>query len=257
MALSAIVPDPDGERPPNVARLWDEYHRQQRRYGDDSRSPAGRLEDRAQAHRVRLERIEEQIGELLSEQRRLTQELANWEKAIALTLGTEIERIRIQRGEAWSPTPVLGYRMWGIRPDGLHGVRVRWRDPWFVATCRAGAPDEVPHSDGRCGRLGCGIYAAKDPQSLVTGLTGGDVLGLVALTGKVVEHERGYRAREAQVVAVAAGHGERMLVTDDPALVASVFHDPAQALVRWGVPGRDWRAAIGRLVAWEREARAW
>ena len=109
--------------------------------------------------------------------------------------------------------------MWELR-GRLQGVFKAWDRPHYRAGCvtRHGEQDDpdVPHSDGSCGFPPCGIYATKEPGDLVAefGLPEGQrryVYGLVALRGKVVEHERGYRAREARVVA-AAVIGRGMLV---------------------------------------------
>jgi hypothetical protein len=114
--------------------------------------------------------------------------------------------------EFWSPRPVLGFRMWELR-GRLQGAWQAWDGPYREARCvsrRAERDDgEVPHTDGRCGEPPCGIYAFKEPSQLLAafGLPEGsrrNVYGLVALSGKVVEHERGYRAQRATVVAAAA-----------------------------------------------------
>jgi hypothetical protein len=54
----------------------------------------------------------------------------------------------------------------------------------------------------------------------------GLVVGLVALTGKVVEHTKGYRGARAEVVAVGVGLGKRLLVTDDREMIAALFAGP-------------------------------
>ena len=102
--------------------------------------------------------------------------------------------------------------------DGLEGAVVGWR-AWRVAETRAGLrlrsgvyDDEwQPGAElaARClvGGHGvpwvscsCGIHAARKPGEAARYLVGRDdsdivhrVVGLVALTGRVVEHERGWR----------------------------------------------------------------
>jgi hypothetical protein len=49
------------------------------------------------------------------------------------------------------------------------------------------------------------------------------VHGLVALSGKVVEHEHGYRARCAEVMAVVVVRSGAMLCRSDPAWIARLF----------------------------------
>jgi hypothetical protein len=146
-------------------------------------------------------------------------------------------------GAHWSPDPVAGYRYWRIDVDGLHGVRgARWNSPRLDAVCRWGAPGEVPHAAGECGPPPCGIYAAKDPQDVISGysrdaawgmlvgegvrLLEPGVYGAVALSGRVVEHERGYRGARAEVLGVVAAGGRRMAVIDDPAALRELFRDP-------------------------------
>jgi len=159
----------------------------------------------------------------------LHREIADLERGLVLPAPIE---------QAWSPRPVLGYRAWRIHRGGLRGVREQWREPEFRAVC-AGRPlaeqGDIPHHDGLCGRLGCGIYAVKDPAVVAGGprpwlrLFDGTVFGLVALTGKVVEHERGYRAARARVVAAAMVGLGRLTCSADPAWIRAVFAEPARA----------------------------
>jgi hypothetical protein len=98
--------------------------------------------------------------------------------------------------------PILGWRAWRIA-TGRDGLRLRsavYDDEW---------PPGV-EVGARCGHSGhaapatdcaCGIHAARDPAEAVRYLVGRDdpgvvhrVVGLVALTGTVVEHARGWRA---------------------------------------------------------------
>jgi hypothetical protein len=99
----------------------------------------------------------------------------------------------------------------------------------------AGQNEGVPHSDGRCGRLGCGVYALKEAAMLTGPARGaaarpGVVLGAVALTGKVVEHELGYRAQYARAIAAGALWRTRMVVSGDPAWIDRLFADPVVTL---------------------------
>jgi hypothetical protein len=100
----------------------------------------------------------------------------------------------------------------------------------------------VPHAAGECGPPPCGIYVAKDPQDLISGysrdaawamlvgegvrLLEPGVYGAVALSGRVVEHERGYRGARADVLGVVAVGGHRMAVIDRPEALQTLFADP-------------------------------
>ena len=250
------------EDPPHLGRLAAELRRYRLRYGAPAPSPAQRLDDRVRSHRARLRFIDEQMVELAAERRRLAQEIAGYEKGLALVLRTEIERLRERHGEAWSPVAIRAYRVWQLDGGRMRGARTVWPDPWLVAECaRGGGRAEVPHSDGRCGPPGCGIYAAKHPELLLKGfaMAWDGAMGLVELTGKVVEHTHGYRGQRAGVVALGLVGGGRWLTTDDPAVIAAAFHDPAQTLVRWGQHDRSPRAPWARITEYliEREASTW
>ena len=121
----------------------------------------------------------------------------------------------------WSPIPPLGFRMWRLTSQGMRGVVRSWPEPALEAICQRGPG--VPHDDPGCR---CGIYAFKEAAALCP--AGIDfapmaVHGLVALTGKVVEHERGYRAQRGQVLAVALVFGGALICRSDPAWIAGLF----------------------------------
>ncbi|MBM3696439.1 MAG: hypothetical protein FJW79_10985 [Actinobacteria bacterium] len=116
-------------------------------------------------------------------------------------------------------TPVLAFRAWEIAGGRLRGVRVAWPVPTVEARCLdpgrwtfTGAAD-VPHTDGSCGPPPCGIRAAKTAAGALEAVVGREplALGIVALAGKVVEHERGYRAAAATAVGMlVVSRGEAM-----------------------------------------------
>lgn len=100
-----------------------------------------------------------------------------------------------------STEPVIAWRAWALtgRHDGrrlhLRPVAGRTR-PWppmkpAVATCKLGRMHVAPSLECTCGLHGAHdtdiLRRTKDPA----------VLGTVALWGRVIEHEHGYRARFA------------------------------------------------------------
>jgi hypothetical protein len=133
----------------------------------------------------------------------------------------------------WTPGIVLGFRMWEVRAR-LQGAWKPWDSPEHEARClsRRTGPDaaDVPHTDGRCGPPSCGLYCFKEPEQLVAAFglpRGADrwVMGLVSLSGKVVEHERGYRAQKARVLAAAVvGRGQMIRIEGDARLQALFAH---------------------------------
>jgi len=133
----------------------------------------------------------------------------------------------------WSPTPVLAYRLWWIRNNVVHGARTTWDVPYLDAHCPVRNDGACPHSDGRCGPLGCGIYGLKDPRRLRGWLhlrtARGWIAGLVAMSGKVVEHTYGYRAERADVVAAVVAFRGRISAGTAPDWMTDLFADPAGA----------------------------
>lgn len=127
----------------------------------------------------------------------------------------------------WSPSPAIGYRVWELKPSGFSGVRDVWTSSSFTATCESDG--DVPHSDGRCASVafGCGVYVAKDLRTLLTsfGVAERDnvAVGAVALTGKVIEHERGYRAEQTRVVTLAFLDRLWMTLIEDEDDVSEAF----------------------------------
>jgi len=182
--------------------------------------------------RRRLERLQREAAEVQAEIAATEVELARLDEWVVFCLQESIERAQREHAEGWSPRPVLGFRLWRVADDALYGVRLPWTRPGMIATCLKGKGDtEIPHSDGRCGRLGCGVYVAKEIDPLLVGFgvaeLGDVALGLVALGGKVVEHDGGYRGATAEVIALAATRGARRLFTADPVEIARVFAEPA------------------------------
>jgi hypothetical protein len=183
--------------------------------------------------RSQLRRVRAQLVELTEEAKILEGEIGGREKGLELLLDDIADRMRSRFAEGWSPFPVYGFRSWAVTHDGLVGAVERWERPFLTATChRHNGDDEVPHSGGECGPPACGIYSTKDPAVLLTPQPKSDglALGLVAMTGKVVEHRRGYRAQHAEVVALAVATKDRLLLVDDVEGIEAAFAAPLVAV---------------------------
>lgn len=235
------------------------------RYGDtDLGTPLTRLLMKQKRNLARREAIEVQIDELAVERDRLAEEHRRMSLLEGELVDEIADQIRDQQGEGWSPTPVVGYRIWEMVADGLVGATgFRWEEPAVEATCaRARPQDDLPHTDHMCSSVGhgCGIYAARHP-SLLPDLAGKEATaGVVWMSGKVVEHEHGYRAAHARVAGVVAHAGGRLLVTSSSDIITALFADPRPTLERHGRPGREFlpefemREALEGL---EREMEPW
>ncbi len=216
-----------------IVELRAEVRRYQARYGTlEGMDDVLRAESALAARQRRYDWLVEEAERIARQMPAAESEVERLEDWMEFCLADVIARTQKAHAEGWSPVPVMGYRLWAVTPEGLNGVRMTWPGRTMVATCRLrSGDDEVPHTDGGCGRLGCGVYAAKSVDRLLHefDLDGiGDVaVGLVALTGKVVEHETGYRGAMATVVALAAELDTHLLVTSDPTHIERVFAHPA------------------------------
>ncbi len=215
-----------------LAELRQTVLRYQERYGELAGMIDVAKANSAMASRQRrLDTLAQEAARIQTDVNSMASEMRRIERWVEFCLEDVIARAKEDHAEGWSPTPVLGYRLWGVGSDALYGVKMPWTGRTLTATClsRAGT-EEIPHTDGRCGRLGCGVYAAKSVDPLYTEFDitaiGDFALGLVALTGKVVEHDDGYRGAEATVVALAAALGQHLLLTNDAEQIDKVFEDP-------------------------------
>ena len=116
--------------------------------------------------------------------------------------------------ELTETAPVTGWRAWVVTetPDGLRLGSVLYDEIWTpasaaLARCRRReelfAEPLPPHATPTL-ECGCGFHAAQDPADALSYLRGRDepgtvcrILGEVALWGRLVETETGYRAEAA------------------------------------------------------------
>jgi hypothetical protein len=120
--------------------------------------------------------------------------------------------------------PIVGYRAWRYEPNDawspLHPMARRpgevWRaGGWTQARCLAGGLSAYVRRSREQGRhpapqegCTCGLYAMRGLDELLIDLATlgipviawtGVILGRVELAGKVIEHDRGYRAERGRV----------------------------------------------------------
>ncbi|HEX6221734.1 MAG TPA: hypothetical protein VF115_11620 [Acidimicrobiia bacterium] len=192
---------------------------------------------RHQAIRRRMEDLEKQLTETKAEFDAVSDEIAGSRATGALLIEDILSRVRLENDERWSPTPLRGFRVWRIESDSIWGNQVTWTEPRLVGRCLRSIPGEdVPHSMDRCGPPACGIYAVKDLDMFPSDVAGCEfrdmAVGVVALAGKVIEHELGYRAQRASVVALAVHHEGHRVVTRQKSELEALFRAPADAIAR-------------------------
>jgi hypothetical protein len=217
---------------------------------EDRIGPVLSLERSIDRRRARLDALSRRLVELealladtRAQVRSVEAELRGSAAAGVLLIDEIIDQVRQDNHEAWSPNPVIGYRVWRIEGDRVLGNQVHWPTPALDSRCLRKVPgDDVPHATWRCGPPACGIYTVKTldmfPDDVADCRIDRSVVGIVGLSGKVVEHIHGYRGQHAGVKAVIARLDERTMRTGDPAEIAALFNAPASAVAALGTTGQ-------------------
>ena len=217
---------------------------------------ATKLERRLEAQLARVDELSQEVRAADERISQIESDILSTQQVLAVVLRTSISGAeqKIQAAKAarqqrqlqqrmaaagfdetplWSPHAVMGYRVWAIKETGLYGAWEHWATPAMAATCETGSGG--PHTDGRCAEIafGCGIYASKSPLELIEitagGATKGFAAGLVGMEGKVIEHQRGYRAASATVLALAVAEDGMVRLIDDTDELNTVFAQGANA----------------------------
>ena len=230
---------------------------------DSLKRSIDRRQMKAASLRRRFEELEHEIDGVRGELSAVEAEIAGSRKTGALLCDEIVDRARTDQGEVWSPLPILGFRIWRLGKEGLHGVKTRWPARVLTARCMNSVKGEdLPHSTRQCGPPACGIYATKrlDVLRRELGVADNDgyVFGVVALTEKVIEHLNGYRAAMATAVAVVAvGRGLR-LATDRPETIDALFDDHVTTLTGFGMADRNRPSDPDTyLNEWKEREEAW
>jgi len=113
---------------------------------------------------------------------------------VQVDLAPRIDRLLV-------PDPIVAWRGWSLtgRSDGSKlriGAVTGRKDTWpplraTRATCKRGRSHPAPHLGCRCG-----LYATHNTELLRRTKTPA-VIGTIAMWGRVIEHENGYRAQLA------------------------------------------------------------
>jgi len=211
----------------SVHRLNREWERLRLKYRIAG-SPPGleRLLLTSRRKQARLRDLKTRLAVIQAEVDAMDAEVSGLDKTIRFFLSDIIRQLETEHGPSWSPVPMLGFRVWELKNGEFHGYRVRWEHRSLSAICAGGADNEdVPHTDGQCADPPCGIYAAKHIDRLISAHpdVGSMAVGLVAMSGKVVEHEQGWRAESVTVLALTFMRGDRIMRTADPDEIEFLF----------------------------------
>ncbi|HEU4319006.1 MAG TPA: hypothetical protein VFS66_02890 [Acidimicrobiia bacterium] len=194
-----------------------------------------RRQSRRSALSRRIAELEQALDEALREMKAVDAEIAGGRVAGALLIAQVLDQVIEEMGEAWSPAPVRGFRVWRIADNKVKGNQVHWPTRTLSSVCLRQLPGEdLPHPMSRCGPPACGIYAVKDldkfPRDVGDGMMDRSMLGVVGLTGKVIEHSDGYRGQHGTVMAMSVNHWNRWLMTCDARLIEEFFNNPRDVM---------------------------
>ncbi|MGD2100809.1 MAG: hypothetical protein PVG83_01090 [Acidimicrobiia bacterium] len=244
-----------------VAESWRQLAIYRQRYEiEDQIEPLSSLEQSIKRRQARttgltrtLEALQQEVEKVRCELGAVQTEIAGSRAAGALLIDEILDRVREETGEAWSPAAIRGFRIWRIAEGKVMGNQVHWPEPALTSRCLRDVPGEdIPHSVDRCGPPACGIYAVKRldlfPDDVASGRIDKSIVGVVAMRGKVIEHELGYRAAEAEVVALTARIGDLSALTEDPSQIRAIFDDPTAALDDMGERRQPEPSAVRELL---------
>lgn len=195
-------------------------------------SVAERLDTRMERNRHRITHLQNQIAALQTEVQQIERELDGYLAGVEALLSDAADQVRRLEKEGWSPVPILGYRMWNVVDGAVTGVVQPWKSRTKLARCLNGVDGEdIPHSHGRCGPPPCGVYATKEPETIYRQMPrhADWAIGLVELSGKVVEHSQGYRAQRATLAAMWLVVGDRAAAVEGARALEAALADPVGA----------------------------
>jgi hypothetical protein len=218
-----------------IELLRRDLHTLRERYGripvDVSMSE--RLDTQLERKRYRISHLRDQIASLQAEIDQIEQEVGGYLAGVEALLSDAIDRTRRIEGEGWSPVAILGYRMWNVVDGALTGVVQPWRSLTKKAACLNGLHGEdLPHSHGHCGPPACGVYATKQPETIYSQMPRQPdwAIGVVELSGKVVEHSKGYRAQRATLMALWLVVGDKAAPIEGEKALGRALADPPGAV---------------------------
>lgn len=204
---------------------------------NDGLSEIERLDGSIDRRTRRLEHINQQIDRLHEERDRVEAEILGCFTGSEALLTDLVSRMEEIEGTDWTPIPIASFTMWELSGESMDDGAVSWRGRTAVGTCGLSATGDLPHTTKRCIRSECGIVGYRDLTMLgdvpSEGLVG---VGRLQMSGRVVEHEHGYRAELAEVVALIATDGSRWFRTRDRGQIDDFFTSPEVTFGRLSAP---------------------
>lgn len=188
--------------------------------------------------RVRhLKHINEQIERLTSERDRIETEVLGCLTGSEALLSDLVGQLEEIDGHDWTPIPITSFTMWHLVDSAMHDGSVPWQTNVAVGRCTQAEEPPAPHAIDRCAAAGCGIVGLKRAGDLAGFAHDGiAAIGRLEMSGRVVEHEHGFRSQLAEVVAVIATDGRRWFRSRERSQIEALFAAPAQTFERLSAP---------------------
>lgn len=204
---------------------------------NDGLSEIQRLDGSIDRRTRQLEHINQQIDRLSEERDRVEAEILGCYTGSEALLTDLVSRMEEIEGTDWTPIPIVSFTMWELSGNTMRDDAVSWRGRRAVGTCDGSAAGDLPHTTEACARGGCGIVGFRD-LGLLGDVPSDDLVcvGRLHMSGRVVEHEHGYRAELAEVVALIATDGSRWFRTRDRGQIDDFFATPEATFGRLSAP---------------------
>ena len=185
----------------------------------------------------RLEHLGEQLTRITSERDRVEREVLGCLTGSEALLTDLVSRFEAIDGHDWTPIPIVGYVRWTSDGGAMSDGGSTWESDSAIARCPISAPGNLPHATSRCAERDCGIVALRRLHDLDdhrgAGMT---AVGRLALTGRVVEHEHGFRAELASATAIVVADGTRWFRTADVVQIERFFAAPEATFAELSAP---------------------
>jgi hypothetical protein len=223
-----------------VQRLREKYDLLRRRLRrTDGTDDIERLDVAIARRRARVRHLDEQIDALDAERERLKGEIVGCLHGAEALLIDLVDRLESLDGPCWAPTPIVGYSRFDVVDGALDDGDHTW-DEW---TLRPACPDgrlSPPHENGACRDGACGVLVWKALDQLPD-VSGAKLAALVevSVSGRIVEHDLGYRGEFGRITALIAFDGGRWFRTRDTDQIEWFTTAPLEAFAELSAPIPD------------------
>lgn len=223
-----------------VQRLRDRYDLLRRRLRrTDGTDDIERLESSIARRRARIRHLDAQIDALDAERDRLRGEIVGCLHGAEALLVDLIDNLESLDGPCWTPTPIVGYSRFDVVDGALHDGDHRWDGSTLRPACPAGRVSP-PHEHAACRGAACGVLVWKALDRLPD-VSGAELAAIVevSISGRIVEHDLGYRGESGRIAALMAFDGGHWFRTRDTDQIEWFTTSPLEAFGNLSAPIPD------------------